>query len=166
MLYQIIKTIDALVGIEEAKAHCDIPCGIYDPIVAQIAALTVVRMIDLMTELESSSGDAKANYHNSMTRYIVIKEEHAEKVKHEVRVIFGDYIKAPQIEKFPELPGLVHQIFQLGSKARQTADRENAVQLVESLNRFAEIFWATKNITTKRAKAPYKPELEVVYPNL
>ncbi|HFQ62329.1 MAG TPA: superoxide dismutase, Ni, partial [Epsilonproteobacteria bacterium] len=34
--------------ISEVKAHCDVPCGIYDPIVAQIAALSVVRMVDLM----------------------------------------------------------------------------------------------------------------------
>ena len=54
----------------------------------------------------------------------------------------------------------------LGSKSRQTADREAAVQFVEAINEFAEIFWDTKGIATKRAKAPYNPPLELVYPAL
>jgi len=54
----------------------------------------------------------------------------------------------------------------LGSKSRQTADRETAVQFVEAINQFAEIFWDTKGISTKRAKAPYSPALEEMYPNL
>jgi nickel superoxide dismutase len=55
---------------------------------------------------------------------------------------------------------------QLASKSKQAGDREAAVQLLEAINRFAEIFWQTKNIPTKRAKAPYLPALEVVYPAL
>ena len=101
-----------------------------------------------------------------MSRYISVKEEHAEKVKHEIRVIWGDYIKAPHIEQHPALPGLVHEIMQLGSKCRQTADRDVAEQLVEKVNQFSEIFWQTKSISTKRVKAPYKPGLDMVYPNL
>ena len=46
MIYKILATFDQKFGVEEAKAHCDVPCGIYDPIVAQINALTVVRMMD------------------------------------------------------------------------------------------------------------------------
>lgn len=166
MLYKLLEALDKKIEFEEAEAHCDIPCGIYDPSGAQIAALTVVRMLDLMAELESKTTNKDASYLNSMARYIAVKEEHAEKVKHEIRVIWGDYIKAQHLEKHPETHEVVHKIMQLGSKSRQTADRENGVQLVEAVNKFAEIFWDTKGITTKRAKAPYAPALEVVYPNL
>ena len=166
MLYKFLDSLDRRFGFEKAKAHCDIPCGIYDPIVAQISALTVVRMIDLMTDLESKKIDRDVAYHNTMSRYVVVKEEHAEKAKQEIRIIWGDYIKAQHLEKFPELHGLVHQIMQLGSKVRQTADRETALQFVETLNKFAEIFWATKGVPTKRAKAPYAPARELVYPVL
>jgi nickel superoxide dismutase len=55
---------------------------------------------------------------------------------------------------------------QLGSKSRQTANRESGVQLVETINQFAEIFWQIKEVSTKRAKAPYAPALEMVYPDL
>jgi len=162
MIYQILETLDQKLGFERAKAHCDIPCGIYDPITAQIAALTVVRMVDLMHGLEGG-GPA---FDNSMSRYIASKEEHAEKAKHEVRVIWGDYIKSQHLEQYPNLHEIVHNIMQLGSKSRQTADREVAVKFVEEINKFAEIFWATKGVKTKRANAPYAPALEVVYPDL
>lgn len=162
MIYKLIETLDKKFGIQQAKAHCDIPCGIYDPIVAQINALTVVRMMDLMAALEGSG----VGYENSMSRYVAVKEEHAEKAKHEIRVIFGDFIKDAHVQQFPELPALFHQILQLGSKARQTADRQNGVDFVEAINRFAEIFWAIKGVATKKAKAPYAPALEVVYPDL
>jgi nickel superoxide dismutase len=166
MIYQILSKIDQKVNIETVKAHCDIPCGIYDPIVAQISALTVVRMIDLMTDFEAKTPERNKDYMNSMARYIAVKEEHAERAKREIRVIWGDYFKTQHVEKYPNANALVHKIMQLGSKARQTADRDQALQLVDAINEFAQMFWETKGITTKRAKAPYAPALEMVYPNL
>jgi nickel superoxide dismutase len=166
VFFKLLKSIDRLVQFEKVSAHCDIPCGIYDPHQSQVAALTVIRMIDLMNELKSSHDAASLEYQNSMSRYIAVKEEHAELVKREVRVIFGDYIKQEQLDKFPELPGLVHQIYQLGSKARQGTSRETAMDLLQAVNRFAEIFWATKNVETKKVKAPYKPGEEIIYPVL
>jgi nickel superoxide dismutase len=156
--------LDRKLGFEQAQAHCDVPCGIYDPITAQIAAVTVVRMLDLMTDLEGKGGEKGKDYFNTMSRYIAVKEEHAEKAKHEIRIIWGDYIKAQHVEKYPDLHSLTHKIMQFGSKSRQTTDRQAALDFVEAINQFAEIFWATKNIPTKRAKAPYNPPLELVYP--
>lgn len=166
MFYTILERIDRTIGFEKAQAHCDIPCGIYDPIVAQIDALTVVRMIDLMKDLDAKDSISKMDYHNGMSRFIAVKEEHGERAKREIRVIWGDYMKAQHLEKYPDLHALVHKIMQLGSKVRQTADREAAVQFVEAINQFAQIFWETKGVATKRAKAPYVPNLELVYPNL
>jgi nickel superoxide dismutase len=163
MIYKAVERLDKMFGIERARAHCDVPCGIYDPITAQIAALTVVRMIDLMNDLGPGQDLASQN---SVSRYVSVKEEHAEKAKHEIRVIWGDYIKANHLEENPELHGLTHKIMQLGSKCRQTVDREAAVEFVEAINQFAEIFWKTKGVATKRAKAPYAPALDLVYPDL
>lgn len=166
MFYRIFEALDKQVCFERARAHCDIPCGIYDPIVAQIAALTVVRMVDLAKDLESKTSDKNLAFANSLARYVAVKEEHAEKTKHEIRIIWGDYIKAQHLEKYPQIHGIVHEIMALGSKSRQSMDREIAVNLVEKVNEFAQIFWETKGIDTKRAKAPYAPGLELVYPNL
>ena len=163
MLYQLLNKLDEKIHFDQAQAHCDVPCGIYDPSTAQIAALTVVRMMDLMAALEGGETKGTAKFHNSMERYITVKEEHAEKAKHEIRVIWGDYFKK---DKHPNVDELVHKIMQLGSKIRQTADREAGVAFVAAINEFAEAFWATKDVKTKKAKAPYAPALEMVYPDL
>lgn len=162
MIYRILEALDNKSKFQRANAHCDVPCGIYDPISAQIAALTVVRMVDLMNGLDAED----IAYQNSMSRYVAVKEEHAEKAKHEVRIIWGDFFKEPQFEQYPELGKLTHTIMLFGSKSRQTADREAAVEFVENINKFAEIFWAIKGVKTKRATAPYAPALEMVYPDL
>ena len=166
MLFKYIQIIDRFRPFPQAKAHCDIPCGIYDPITAQINSLTVVRMMDLMAGLAEGDEKTRVDFHNSMSRYIAVKEEHAEKAKNEIRVIWGDFIKDVHVEKYPELPGLVHKIMQLGSKCRQAADREHGLAFVAAINQFSEIFWSIKDVKFKKAKAPYAPGLEMVYPDL
>ena len=163
MLYQVFNKLDKIFHFDIVRAHCDVPCGIYDPSTAQIAALTVVRMMDLMDGMQNSEDKGKTEYHNSMSRYISVKEEHAEKAKHEIRVIWGDYFKK---DKHPNVDDLVQKIMQLGSKCRQTADREAGLAFVSAINEFSAIFWETKGIGIKRAKAPYAPALEMVYPDL
>jgi nickel superoxide dismutase len=153
-------------------AHCDIPCGIYDPHQAQIAVLTVIRMVDLIhdyakvIEAGDHQGEAELELKNNLIRATAVKEEHAEMCKKEVRVIWGDYFKDEHFEKYPELDGLVRKIMRLASKAKQATDRKIAVDLLTAVNRLAEIFWETKGVATKRVKAPYKPEEEIVYPVL
>jgi nickel superoxide dismutase len=166
MLYKIVHLLDRILLFSQAKAHCDIPCGIYDPIPAQIDSLTVVRMMDLMAAIADSDEKGDLAYRNNLARYIAVKEQHAEKAKSEIRVIWGDFIKEPHVKKYPELPELVHKIMQLGSKCKQTADRDQGLALVDAVNQFAEIFWAIKEVKTKKAKAPYAPALEMVYPDL
>ena len=166
MLHQILSTIDKTLPFEEAQAHCDIPCKIYDPHRAQVAALTVVRMIDIMNELEKPADAGDLGYLNTVIRCVAQKEEHAEIVKQEIRIISGDYIKKPQTDKHPEFMELTHKIMLQGSKCRQSVDRDAAVELVNLVNQYAEFFWDTKDVKTKRATCPYPPALEVVYPNL
>ena len=144
-------------GPQIVYAHCDIPCGIYDPHRALVSVLTVIRMIDLITD-----GDGE----HDISRYTTVKDEHAEICKQETRIIWGDYFKKPHIEKYPELHELTHKIMQLASMARQDANRKTATELLKAVNRFAEIFWKTKGVETKRVKSPYEPSEEIVYPLL
>lgn len=148
-------------NLELVKAHCDVPCGIYDPITAQIAALSVIRMIDLMEALDNSSS---LEYINTISRHVTKKDEEAEKVKHEIRIIWGDFIKAPMIEKFPKIHDLVHQIMSLGSANKQHVSRAKAVDLLDAVNEFTEIFWAIKRVETKKVKALYLPNEEIIVP--
>jgi len=165
-MLSIHKLLDRAPGIEEAHAHCDIPCKIYDPGPALIAAVSVVRMMDIIHEVAGKADADPVSRHNTISRNIAIKELEAEKVKAEVRVIWGDYFKAPQIEKYPEIHDLTHKIMQAASAAKQDVHRQDGEKLVELVNRFAEIFWATKDIKVVRKPCPYPPSLEVVYPVL
>ena len=88
------------------QAHCDVPCGIYDPSGAVLAAKTVARMVDLITQAEIG-GPADHAGRNKLVRCIAVKEEHAEKVKREVQVIWSDYFKPEHLEKYPNLHDLV-----------------------------------------------------------
>ena len=148
--------------IEEVNAHCDIPCKIYDPAVVQVAALSVVRILDIISELDESS---KANQ-SELARLTIEKENQARIVKDEIRIIWGDYFKDPQIEMYPNIHSLVHSILMAGSKCKQSIDRQNGLDLVELVNEFTEAFWGTKDIKTQRVIAPYPPALEVVQPIL
>jgi len=148
--------------IKEAQAHCDIPCKIYDPVVIQIAALTVVRILDIIEEKKLDT--SKIDDVSELARLTLEKENQAKIVKDETRIIWGDYFKQPQIEVFPNVHDLVHSIMMQGSKCKQSLDRENATKLVDLVNDFSEIFWKTKDVPTVRVTAPYPPALEMVVP--
>lgn len=166
MIHSILSAIDDAAPLPTASAHCDIPCKIYDPAPALIAALSVVRLMDIMKETADKKDASPLSLHNTLARCVMRKEEEAEKVKHEVRIIWGDYFKGPQIEKFPDVHDLVHKIMLKGSACKQEANRADGEALVDLVNRFAEMFWATKDVKTERKTCPYPPSLEVVRPVL
>jgi len=151
---------------ETVYAHCDIPCGIYDPHEAQVAAHTVVRMMDLISELPTKSGITEADRQALMTRYVATKETHAERVKHEVRIIWGDFFKEDHLKAAPDLHATVWKIMKLGSQARQTTDKKVADSLLAEVNKFAEMFWKAKEKPTQTAKAAYPTGKELVLPKL
>lgn len=165
MIHKILSILDDKFSFKKVKAHCDVPCGIYDPITAQINALTVIRIMDLLEELKAKD-NLSFNDQARLSRLMSEKETHAEKVKHEVRIIWGDFLKTPQFEQHPNTNEVVHNIMLKGSQCKQDLGRTYATDLLELVNQFAEIFWACKNQKTYRAVCPYAPNEEVVYPNL
>ena len=78
MLFKLLSAIDSRVAIPKIDAHCDIPCRIYDPMTAQIAALSVVRLMDIMDETINGDGNA-LDQQNTIARCVGRKEEEAEK---------------------------------------------------------------------------------------
>ena len=150
--------------VKNVKAHCDIPCAVYDPAVAQYAALSVLRFLDLIGEMPENINSKKDLAH--LTRLVQQKEEHAIEVKDAVRTIWGDYFKEPQMEKFPEIHELSHSIMITASKCKQDIDRQNGVDLLEKVNRFAEIFWATKDVNTVTKKSLNPPHIDIIVPVL
>ncbi|MDA1188233.1 MAG: superoxide dismutase, Ni [Chloroflexi bacterium] len=129
--------------IREVHAHCDIPCGIYDPISAKIAAQTVQKMvmrIQALKDLESIASQ------NSLSRYIEVKEEHAEICKKEIDILWHDYFKPEHLEKYPDLHNDVWNTTKLASKNKQTVDLDAAKQLVANVDKIAKAFWASKGV--------------------
>ena len=146
-------------------AHCDVPCGIYDPHEAQIAALTVLRMNQLAAELKApAKPEEETNLRAKLARYTATKEAHAERVKHEVRVIWGDYFTADMVKQNPEVPELVFKIMKQASRARQEYSMEAANDLLSSVQAFAEVFWKTKKVATRRVPSNQKSGGELVLP--
>jgi nickel superoxide dismutase len=163
-----LRAADYLSPPAVAEAHCDIPCGIYDPHLMQVAALTVVRMNQLIDALElPAEGKSKADqakYHNSLSRYITVKEEHSELVKREVRIIWGDYFKPEHLEKYPDLHDVVWGILKLAGKTRQEANLQFAQDLLAQTQKFAEMFWDSKGTKTKRVPSGQAMGGELVVP--
>lgn len=124
-------------------AHCDVPCGIYDPSGAVLAAKTVARMVELITQAEIG-GPTDHAARNKLVRCIAVKEEHAEKVKHEVQVIWSDYFKPEHLAKFPDLHDQVWKLLKLASKNKQNVDAAAAAELVAATEAFAATFAASK----------------------
>lgn len=165
MMHTLLKNLDRLVSFDSASAHCDVPCGIYDPAVAQISALTVIRFMDQIKEL-ADKGDLTIADQAKLSRLVAEKEVHVAKVKDEVCIMWGDYFKQPQFEKFPNTHELVHNIMLAGSACKQGIERDSAIKLLNLVNEFAASFWATKGVETFTATCPYAPNEDVVYPKL
>ena len=151
--------------INKVQAHCDIPCKVYDPSVIQYSTLSIVRFLDIINS-EIKEASLSLGQNAQLSRLVAVKEQHAKEVKADVATIWGDYFKEPQISKFPEVHELVHSIMQLASKCKQGLDRNDGVELLKKVNKFTEIFWATKDVKTEKFYAPYPPELVIVCPIL
>ncbi len=165
MIYSLLKTINTLSPFEEAQAHCDIPCKIYDPNATQIAALSVIRFIDLIDELDNAKdSEFKISGHAQLSRLTRQKEIHANNVKQEVCIIWGDYFKQPQFDQFPVIHTLAHNIMLAASACKQTVNREKGLHLLDLVNELSEIFWETKGINTVKSECPYPPNEQVIYP--
>jgi nickel superoxide dismutase len=120
-----------------ASAHCDLPCGVYDPAQARIEAESV----KAICEKYQANSDP-----DFRTRALIIKEQRSELVKHHLWVLWTDYFKAPHFEKYPNL----HQLFNEATKlagaggAKATVDVAVADQLLAKIDEIAKIFWETK----------------------
>ena len=118
-------------------AHCDLPCGVYDPAQARIEAQSVKALI----EKYNGSDD-----HVFQTRALIIKEQRSELVKHHLWVLWTDYFKPPHFEKYPQLHTLVNEATKLAGAGgtKGSLDAAAADQLLAKIDEIAEIFWETK----------------------
>ena len=151
---RVFEALDRVAPPHVAHAHCDIPCGIYDPHAAQLAALTVIRMVQLIQGLQlpgdGAAKDAWDTYAMQVSRYTAVKEEHAKMCEHEIIVLWTDYFKPEHLEKHANLHDVVWMATKLTSTVKQQVNMDAAQQLLAATQQIAEIFWDTKGVATKR----------------
>ena len=118
-------------------AHCDLPCGVYDPAQARIEAESIKMIIQKVAE--NSDADFR-------TRAILIKEQRAELVKHHLWVLWTDYFKPPHFEKYPQLNQLFNEATKLAGAAgtKGSMDVAKADELLAKIEEISKIFWETK----------------------
>ncbi len=135
-------------NIETAEAHCDGPCGVYDPSSARIAAEAALSMTKKILDLkapDSSDSQAWVAFHNTMARYIAIKEEQAQVAKEELLILWTDYFKPAHLEKYPNLHDTFWKAAKLCSSVKVEVSREHADELMDAVKEIHGIFWATKD---------------------
>ncbi len=162
------KIMEKIFPLHTVEAHCDIPCGIYDPHEAQIAVLTVIRMNQLIQELLKPGPNASPaeveTYNAKLSRYIRVKEDHAERCKHELRIIWGDYFKPEHLQQYPDLHTHFWSAMKLASKAKQEVNLQAAQDLLSAVQNVAEIFWKTKGAGVIRQPSLQTVGGELVFP--
>ncbi|MEV5593134.1 superoxide dismutase, Ni [Streptomyces sp. NPDC052496] len=119
----------------KVSAHCDLPCGVYDPAQARIEAESVKAV------QEKYQANEDADYR---TRAILIKEQRAELAKHHVSVLWSDYFKPPHFEKYPELHQLVNDTLKALSAAKASNDPATGQKALDYIAQIDKIFWETK----------------------
>ena len=135
LLDRLIALVDRLNPPERLHAHCDLPCGVYDPAQARIEAESVKGC----QEKYQASDDAVFK-----ERAVQIKEQRADLVKHYLWVLWTDYFKPPHLEKYPQLHQLFWDATKAAGKARQSVDPTTGQQLLDLIGQIDKIFWETK----------------------
>ena len=121
----------------EVSAHCDLPCGVYDPAQARIEAESIQKICEKV---------ADNNDPDFRVRAAIIKEQRSELVKHHLWVLWTDYFKPPHFEKYPELHTLVNEATKLAGAAgtKGELDAAKADELLAKIDEIDRIFKETK----------------------
>src|SRR6202042_1064305 len=119
------------------SAHCDLPCGVYDPAQAKIEAQSVKAILEKYAANEDPAFRVRA---------LIIKEQRSELVKHHLWVLWTDYFKAPHFEKYPQLNTLFNEATKLAGAGgtKGSNDVETADKLLAKIEEISKIFWETK----------------------
>tara|TARA_Y100001970_G_scaffold285337_1_gene404732 strand:+ start:592 stop:1023 length:432 start_codon:yes stop_codon:yes gene_type:complete len=130
---------------EIVKAHCDGPCGVYDPASARIAAEAVVSMTKKMLDLKAPEGSENmGHYVNTMSRYASIKEQEAQKCKDDILVLWTDFFKPEHLESHDDLHDLFWNTAKLCSACKVELSLDHANDLLAHVKKIHDLFWSVK----------------------
>lgn len=123
-----------LFSIPTVYAHCDLPCGVYDPAQARIEADSILKIMQKYDGLDE----------HGKVRAVILKEDRSELVKHHLMVLWADYFKPEHLVKYPELHTMFWLAIKQAGDCKHHLESSYAERLLEMIDEIAEIFWATK----------------------
>jgi nickel superoxide dismutase len=132
---RIFSLLDRISPPRVAQAHCDLPCGVYDPAQARIEAEAIKGIM----ERHNASDDDSFR-----TRALFIKEERAELLKHHLWVLWTDYFRPEHLQAYPNLHELFWNATKTAGAAKKTTDLAVADDLLDQVAVIEKIFWETK----------------------
>jgi nickel superoxide dismutase len=135
ILPHILRTAERVAGTERASAHCDLPCGVYDPAQARIEAESVHAIVE---KYLASDDDVFRQ------RCIAIKEQRAELVKQHLWVLWTDYFTPEHVRSHPELHELFWRATKLAGESKHTVDPKVTQGVLDAIGAIDKIFWDTK----------------------
>ena len=140
----LIQFVDRLFGIEPLYAHCDVPCGIYDPHLAGVSAKTVYTMNKKLTDLpmpgSSASPQDQLEHRNTVVRMVQTKEAHAQLCKQELLILWTDYFKPEHLSMFADLHETFWKAAKLCSYNKQHVDLAKSQELMDAVAKVSDIF--------------------------
>ena len=135
MLPRLLALADRISEPVTVHAHCDLPCGVYDPAQARIEAESVKACMEKFNGSDDNVFKSRA---------VFIKEERADLVKHHLWVLWTDYFKPNHLEKHPELHDLFWKATKAAGETKKTNDAAVAEDLLSQIAEIDRIFWETK----------------------
>jgi nickel superoxide dismutase len=132
---KVLLALDRIDPPRPVSAHCDLPCGVYDPAQARIEAESVKACMEKF----NASDDATFK-----ERAVMIKEERADLVKHHLWVLWTDYFKPDHLAAHPQLHDVFWKTTKAAGEAKKTNDVAVAERLLEGIKEIDTIFWETK----------------------
>ena len=141
MIKTTLAKLATTLPADEVSAHCDGPCGVYDPASARIAAEAARSMTKKLLDAGPASTVEEAN---TQGRYIAIKEQQAHIAKEELLVLWTDYFKPPHLEAYPDLHTTFWNAAKACSEVKVHVSMEAADALMAAIEEIHNIFWASK----------------------
>ncbi len=156
MLRSVIFSILKRLPAKKALAHCDGPCGVYDPASARVAAEAVLSMTKKLLDLtppEGNNAAAWASYNNTFSRFVAVKEDQAQETKKELLILWTDYFKPEHLSTFPDLHDTFWKAAKLCSACKVNIDQSKAEELLTTVEKIHHMFWKSKGRSDSWVKA-------------
>lgn len=134
-MVKLLDFVTKLLPLHTAYAHCDLPCGVYDPAQARIEAESVMKIMQKYGEAHDEVQKIRA---------IMIKEQRADLVKHHLWVLWTDYFKPEHLEKFPNLHDLFWKATKAAGQTKKSVDPADGQKLLDLIKEIDDIFQQTK----------------------